>query len=350
MNEYKLPVIEKGTIIAGPCAAESEVQVMETAKALSELGVRIFRAGVWKPRTKPDCFEGLGEVALKWLQRVESELNMTVLTEVATAEHVELALKYGICNLWVGARTTANPFAVQAIADTLCAAKNDGKKIRLFVKNPMNPDLEEWIGAIERFRKVGITDITAVHRGFSSYEKSQLRNEPMWKLPMDFRRRMPDVPLICDPSHISGNVDYIESISQQALDLGFDGLMVECHSCPAKALSDANQQLTPKRFGEILSRLIVKDKKTQLHEIDVFRHEIDRLDDELLNIIARRMEISRSIGRYKKEHNITVFQKDRYEHIRNRLIALAAERGIDAKCIMAVFEAIHDESVKSQLE
>lgn len=322
---------------------------METATALSKLGVSMFRAGVWKPRTKPDCFEGLGEVALKWLQRVESELNMTVLTEVATAEHVELALKYGICNLWIGARTTANPFAVQDIADTLSAAKNDGKKIRLFVKNPMNPDLEEWIGAIERFRKAGITDITAVHRGFSSYEKSQYRNEPMWKLPMDFRRRMPKVPLICDPSHIAGRADLIESISQQALDLGFDGLMIECHSCPAKALSDANQQLTPMDFGEMLSHLVVKDNKSQLGEIDVLRKEIDSIDDELVSIIARRMQVSRTIGKYKREHNITVFQKDRYEQIRNRLKALAVERGVDENCIIAVFEAIHDQSVKSQL-
>lgn len=322
---------------------------METATALSKLGVSMFRAGVWKPRTKPDCFEGLGEVALKWLQRVESELNMTVLTEVATAEHVELALKYGICNLWIGARTTANPFAVQDIADTLSAAKNDGKKIRLFVKNPMNPDLEEWIGAIERFRKAGITDIVAVHRGFSSYEKSQYRNEPMWKLPMDFRRRMPEIPLICDPSHITGRADLIESISQQALDLGFDGLMIECHSCPAKALSDANQQLTPMDFGEMLSHLVVKDNKSQLGEIDVLRKEIDSIDDELVSIIARRMQLSRTIGKYKREHNITVFQKDRYEQIRNRLKALAVERGVDENCIIAVFEAIHDQSVKSQL-
>lgn len=322
---------------------------METATALSKLGVSMFRAGVWKPRTKPDCFEGLGEVALKWLQRVESELNMTVLTEVATAEHVELALKYGICNLWIGARTTANPFAVQDIADTLSAAKNDGKKIRLFVKNPMNPDLEEWIGAIERFRKAGITDIVAVHRGFSSYEKSQYRNEPMWKLPMDFRRRMPEIPLICDPSHITGRADLIESISQQALDLGFDGLMIECHSCPAKALSDANQQLTPMDFGEMLSHLVVKDNKSQLGEIDVLRKEIDSIDDELVSIIARRMQVSRTIGKYKREHNITVFQKDRYEQIRNRLKALAVERGVDENCIIAVFEAIHDQSVKSQL-
>lgn len=342
-------MIENLILIAGPCAAESEAQVMETATALSKLGVSMFRAGVWKPRTKPDCFEGLGEVALKWLQRVESELNMTVLTEVATAEHVELALKYGICNLWIGARTTANPFAVQAIANTLSAAKNDGKKIRLFVKNPMNPDLEEWIGAIERFRKAGITDIVAVHRGFSSYEKSQYRNEPMWKLPMDFRRRMPEIPLICDPSHITGRADLIESISQQALDLGFDGLMIECHSCPAKALSDANQQLTPMDFCEMLSHLVVKDNKSQLGEIDVLRKEIDSIDDELVSIIARRMQLSRTIGKYKREHNITVFQKDRYEQIRNRLKALAVERGVDENCIIAVFEAIHDQSVKSQL-
>lgn len=342
-------MIENLILIAGPCAAESEAQVMETATALSKLGVSMFRAGVWKPRTKPDCFEGLGEVALKWLQRVESELNMTVLTEVATAEHVELALKYGICNLWIGARTTANPFAVQAIADTLSVAKNGGKKIRLFVKNPMNPDLEEWIGAIERFRKAGITDIVAVHRGFSSYEKSLYRNEPMWKLPMDFRRRMPEIPLICDPSHITGRADLIESISQQALDLGFDGLMIECHSCPAKALSDANQQLTPMDFCEMLSHLVVKDNKSQLGEIDVLRKEIDSIDDELVSIIARRMQLSRTIGKYKREHNITVFQKDRYEQIRNRLKALAVERGVDENCIIAVFEAIHDQSVKSQL-
>ena len=339
-------------VIAGPCSAESEAQVMQTATELAAFGITKFRAGVWKPRTRPGCFEGCGEAALPWLQRVQSELGMKVIIEVATPEHVELALKYGITSFWIGARTTANPFAVQAIADEIRQrlpfpdAKEDSL---LMVKNPMNPDIDLWVGAIERLRESGIKHIVAVHRGFSTYEKTQYRNQPMWQLPMDFRRRMPDVPLYCDPSHIGGRRELVHQLSQQALDLGFDGLMIESHCRPECALSDAEQQLTPLELHEMLGKLIVRDRHSSNEGLDILRKQIDSLDSQLIDIIARRMGISREIGLYKKEHNMTVFQSNRYKQVLERLVADANERGIDASCIKTIFEAIHEESVRQQM-
>lgn len=339
-----------GNVIAGPCSAESEEQVMQTATQLAAFGITTFRAGVWKPRTRPGCFEGRGEEALRWLARVRKEMGMRVAVEVATPEHVELALRYGIDILWLGARTTANPFAVQAIADALASLDDEAKaNVRLLVKNPMNPDIDLWIGAIERLKAVGITDVSAVHRGFSAYGQSEYRNAPMWQLPMDFRRLLPNVALLCDPSHIGGRKDLVRPIAQEALDLGFDGLMIESHCCPSCALSDANQQLTPDELGKIIDELVVRDRNSSHEQIDILRKQIDELDSQLLDIVGRRMDISRAIGQYKKEHNMTVFQSNRYKAVLEGLLSQAREKGIDENCIKTIFEAIHEESVRQQL-
>ncbi|MDO5447123.1 MAG: bifunctional 3-deoxy-7-phosphoheptulonate synthase/chorismate mutase type II [Prevotellaceae bacterium] len=332
-------------IIAGPCAAESESQVMETATLLASMGITTFRVGVWKPRTHPGCFEGRGEEALKWLGRVKKDLSMKVAVEVATPEHVRLALDYGVDILWIGARTTANPFLVQAIADELSHVSRD---IQVFVKNPTNPDVDLWIGSIERIKAAGISKIAAVHRGFSTYGRSEYRNNPMWQLPMDFRRRMPEIPLLCDPSHIGGKRELVAPISQQALDLGFDGLMIECHCSPEKALSDSQQQLMPKELGAVLASLTVRDHDSKLEQINILRKQIDELDSQMIDVIARRMEICREIGRYKKENNMTVFQSNRYKSVLERLMNEAQKRNVDADCVKAIFEAIHEESVRQQ--
>ena len=323
---------------------------MATAQELRDLGISTFRAGVWKPRTYPGNFEGRGEEALPWLQEVQKELDMKVAIEVATPLHVTTALRYGIKIFWIGARTTANPFAVQAIADELAQALSAADGIRLLVKNPTSPDLDLWIGAIERFRKSGVKNITAVHRGFSAYEKTEYRNQPMWQLAMDFRRRMPDVPLYCDPSHIGGKRELIQPLSQKALDLGFDGLMIESHYCPDKALSDADQQLTPQELGQMIDSLTVRDSNTAAEGLDILRKQIDELDSQLIDIVERRMMVSKEIGQYKKQHNLTVFQSGRYKEVLERLIALAQKKGIDKRCAKLIFEAIHEESVRQQLE
>lgn len=333
-------------VIAGPCAAESEEQVLRTAHQLMNIGITVFRAGVWKPRTKPGCFEGCGEKSLPWLQKVK-EMGMSVAVEVATAEHVRLALQYGIDMMWVGARTTADPFAVQHIADAL-ASVTDKSSVTVLVKNPVNPDVELWIGAVQRIKGAGIGNVIAVHRGFSSYINTQYRNQPMWQVPMEFCRRMADVPMYCDPSHLSGRSEMVAEVAQQALDLGFDGLMIESHSSPQQALSDARQQLTPDELREVLSSLVVKDN-TNVTGLEMLRNEIDALDEELLNVIARRMQICREIGQYKKEHNISIFQSNRYAEILRRLTESGQERGIAAECTQSVVEAIHKESVRQQM-
>ena len=340
----------KINIIAGPCSAESKDQVITTARQLRNIGITTFRAGVWKPRTYPGTFEGCGEDALPWLQQVQEDLGMEVATEVATPDHIAAALRYGIQMFWLGARTTANPFAVQAIADTLSVLPHDRDRIRLLVKNPTSPDLDLWIGAIERLKKSGITSIIAVHRGFSSYEKTDYRNQPMWQLPMDFRRRMPDMPLYCDPSHIGGRRELIQPLSQEALDLGYDGLIIESHCNPDEALSDAQQQLTPQQLGQMLGALTVRDHDTATEGLDILRKQIDELDSQLIDIIERRMNVSREIGQYKKQHNMTVFQSGRYKEVLERLTTIAQEKGIDKRCAKLIFEAIHEESVRQQLE
>ena len=336
---------ERPFVISGPCSAETEEQVMTTARQLAMKGCHNFRAGVWKPRTKPGGFEGNGEKALPWMKAVKEETGMLVATEVATPEHVELCLKYGIDILWIGARTSANPFAMQAIADAL-----QGVDIPVFVKNPVNPDLELWIGALERINQAGIKRLGAIHRGFSSYDKKIYRNMPMWQIPIELRRRIPDLPIICDPSHIGGRRELIAPLCQQAMDLGFDGLIVESHCDPDKAWSDAKQQVTPDVIDFILSLLIIRDEKTTTEGITQLRKQIDELDNDLMELLSKRMRVCREIGHYKKEHNMTVLQPTRYNEILNKRGAKGTLCGMDSDFVKVVFEAVHQESVRQQME
>ncbi len=336
---------ERPIVIAGPCSAESEEQVMTTAKQLADKGCRMFRAGVWKPRTKPGGFEGQGEAALPWLQNVKKTTGMLVATEVATPEHVELALKYGIDILWVGARTSANPFAMQALADSL-----KGVDVPVLVKNPVNPDLELWIGALERINQAGITRLAAIHRGFSSYDKKIYRNLPMWQIPIELRRRYPSLPILCDPSHIGGTRELIAPLCQQAMDLGFDGLIVESHCSPDNAWSDAKQQVTPDVLDYILSLLVIRDEKVTTEGIHALRKQIDELDNQLIELLAKRMRVCREIGQYKKEHNMTVLQTSRYNEILDKRGAQGVLCGMSSEFIRSVFEEVHEESVRQQIE
>lgn len=336
---------ERPFVIAGPCSAETEKQVMTTARQLAEKGCHIFRAGVWKPRTKPGGFEGNGEKALPWLKQVKEETGMLTATEVATPEHVELALKYGVDILWIGARTSANPFAMQAIADSLRSVD-----VPVFVKNPVNPDIELWIGAIERISQAGIKRMAAIHRGFSTYDKKIYRNAPMWQIPIELRRRIPSLPIICDPSHIGGRRELVAPLCQQAMDLGFDGLMVESHCSPDEAWSDAKQQVTPDVLDYILGLLVIRDEKVTTEGIYALRKQIDELDNQLMDLLAKRMRVCREIGQYKKEHNMTVLQTSRYNEILDKRGAQGSLCGMDPKFIKSVFEAVHEESVRQQIE
>lgn len=332
-------------VIAGPCSAETEEQVMSTATELAAKGCHMFRAGVWKPRTKPGGFEGHGEPALQWMKQVKDTTGMCIGTEVATPEHVELAMKYDIDILWIGARTSANPFAMQALADSM-----KGLDIPVFVKNPVNPDLELWIGALERLNAAGLEKLAVIHRGFSSFDKTIYRNQPMWQIPIELRRRIPELPIICDPSHMGGKRELIAPLCQQALDLGVDGLMVEAHCNPDKAWSDAKQQVTPDVLDYILSLLIVRDSAWTTEGIQKLRHEIDVIDNQLMDLLSKRMRICREIGQYKKEHNMTVLQTGRYNEILNKRGAQGALCGMAPDFVKQIFEHIHEESVRQQLE
>jgi len=337
-------------LISGPCSAETEDQVMTTATQLAQLkAVSVFRAGIWKPRTRPDSFEGVGIEGLKWLRRVKQETGLLVSTEVANEKHVYEALKYGIDVLWIGARTSVNPFTVQEIADAL-----KGVDVIVLVKNPINPDIELWIGAIERIARAGITHIGAIHRGFSSYEKTLYRNQPNWQLPIELRRRIPELPIICDPSHISGSRKYLYEISQKAMDLNFDGLMLESHIDPAKALSDAAQQVTPNDLKELLSRLILRSPSTSdpklLDVLGELRQQIDVYDEHLLELMEQRMKVAETIGRYKKENNITILQSTRWDEIVKKAMVNGQAKGLSAEVINAIFKAIHQESINRQMK
>ncbi|GHV14043.1 cytochrome c4 [Bacteroidia bacterium] len=346
LDSILLPGIDpkRPLVIAGPCSAETEEQVMKTAKQLAADGVKILRAGIWKPRTKPGGFEGVGSEGLAWLKKVKQETGMYVSTEVATQKHVYEALKFGIDLLWVGARTTANPFAVQEIAEAL-----QGVDIPVLVKNPVNPDLELWIGALERLSNVGITKLGAIHRGFSSYDKKIYRNLPQWHIPIELKRRIPDLPLLCDPSHIGGKRDLILPLSQQAMDLNYEGLIIETHCDPENAWSDASQQVTPDRLKEILETLVIRDRKQSTEDLSDLRKQIDELDDQLLELLAKRMRVSCEIGTFKKEHNMTVVQTGRYDEILNTRIAQAEAMNMNADFIRTILEAIHEESVRQQV-
>ena len=332
-------------VIAGPCSAETEEQVMTTATQLAQKGCHMFRAGVWKPRTKPGGFEGNGEPALKWMAEAKKETGMLMCTEVATPEHVELAMKYNIDLMWVGARTSANPFAMQELADAM-----RGIEIPVLVKNPVNPDLDLWIGALERINLAGVKKLGAIHRGFSSYDKKIYRNLPMWKIPIELRRRIPELPIVCDPSHIGGRRELVAPLCQQAMDLGFDGLIVESHCNPDCAWSDAKQQVTPDVLDYILTLLQVRDETTTTENIKLLRKQIDEQDDKLLELLSQRFRVCREIGQYKKEHNMTVLQTGRYNEILDKRGAQGALCGMSEQFVKTVFEAIHEESVRQQLE
>lgn len=336
---------ERPFVIAGPCSAETEEQVMTTARQLANYGCHMFRAGIWKPRTKPGGFEGNGEKALPWMQQVKKETGMLTATEVATPEHVELALKYGIDVLWVGARTTANPFAMQALADAL-----KGTDVPVLVKNPTNPDLELWIGALERLNLAGIKRLGAIHRGFSSYDNKIYRNLPMWQIPIELHRRIPDLPIVNDPSHIGGRRELIAPLCQQAMDLGFDGLIVESHCDPDKAWSDAKQQVTPDVLDYILSLLVIRAETVTTEGIVQLRKQIDEIDNQLMEMLSKRMRVCREIGHYKKEHNMTVLQTSRYNEILDKRGAQGALCGMAPEFVAKVFENIHEESVRQQIE
>lgn len=332
-------------VIAGPCSAETEEQTLTTARQLAQNGIKIFRAGIWKPRTKPGGFEGIGVEGLQWLRRVKNETGMYVATEVATAKHVYEALKYGIDVLWIGARTTANPFAVQEIADAL-----RGVDIPILIKNPVNPDIELWIGAIERIYNAGLHQLAAVHRGFSSYDKKVYRNQPQWHIPIELHRRLPDLPLFCDPSHIGGKRELIAPLSQQAMDLQFDGLIIESHCAPDNAWSDKAQQLSPEVLDVILRKLVLREMKQTTEDLVDLRREIDSIDNELLELLAKRMRISSEIGIYKKEHGIAVLQTGRYNEILEKRIASGERLGMSREFMRTFLEAIHEESVRVQVE
>lgn len=332
-------------VIAGPCSAESEEQVMATAKSLAEYGIKIFRAGIWKPRTKPGGFEGIGAPGLKWLKRVKEETGMLTSTEVANQSHVEAALEAGIDMLWIGARTSANPFAVQEIANSLA-----GTDIPVLVKNPVNPDLELWIGAIERIYNAGIHRIAAIHRGFTVYGKHLYRNMPQWHIPIELHRRLPNLQIICDPSHIGGKRELIAPLSQQAMDMGFDGLIIESHCDPDNALSDKSQQVTPEVLNFILNTLVLRETTHTTESLTLLRQQIDQIDNELIEILAKRMRISREIGQYKKEHSMQIVHTNRYDDILNSRIKLAEELNMNGSFMRTVVEAIHEESVRQQIE
>lgn len=338
----------KPIVMAGPCSAETEEQTLSTARQLAMGGIKIFRAGIWKPRTKPGGFEGIGKEGLEWLKRVKEETGMLVATEVAMRSHVLEALEAGVDILWIGARTSANPFAVQEIADTLKEA--GATDVAVLVKNPVNPDLELWIGALERLYNAGIRRLGAIHRGFSFYGKSIYRNPPQWHIPIELHRRIPELPIVIDPSHMGGKRELISSLSQQALDMKFNGLMIESHSSPDEAWSDKNQQVTPEVLKIILGSLVHRNANQDTESLQNLREQIDRVDTELVELYKRRMDIAREIGKYKKEHSMPVVQESRYDDLIKSRVAAAVQMGMAPDFMKTVLQAIHEESVRQQLE
>ena len=336
--------------IAGPCSAETEEQVLATAHALTGGRVTVFRAGVWKPRTKPGNFEGVGEAALPWLQRVKAETGLEPFIEVATPKHLEKALQYGIRMLWIGARTSANPFAVQELAEALRGVKD----VIVMIKNPVNPDLALWIGTVERIARAGIKNLGVIHRGFSVYNKSPYRNKPKWQIPIQFRQQYPSIPMIIDPSHICGRRDCIYDIAQMALDLQYDGVMIESHINPDGAWSDAKQQVTPGTLHQIIHRLTVRKKQAEEEafkkNIEAFRRHIDIIDEQILELLADRMKVVREIGEIKKQQNISLLQPGRWRTVVERAVTFATQNGLSEEFIKSIYEAIHEESLLQQRE
>ncbi|MDR2042566.1 MAG: bifunctional 3-deoxy-7-phosphoheptulonate synthase/chorismate mutase type II [Tannerella sp.] len=350
-EEFKLESIllpgvstERPVVIAGPCSAETEAQVLKTAHSLAAKGIKLFRAGIWKPRTKPGGFEGVGSLGLAWLKRVKEETGMYVATEVATRDHVFEALKAGIDLLWIGARSSANPFMMQDLADAL-----KGTDLPVLVKNPVNPDLELWIGAMQRLHDAGVRRLGVIHRGFSSYDKKIYRNLPLWHIPIELRRRCPGLPIFCDPSHIGGKRELIAPLCQQAMELSFDGLIVESHCSPDEAWSDAAQQITPDVLDYVLSLLVIRDSTQTTENLAALRRQIDGIDEGLLEMLAKRMRISREIGIYKKEHNMPVLQTPRYGEILENRSRAAAAMDLNPDFIEKIMKEIHEESVRQQM-
>lgn len=339
----------KPFIITGPCSVEGEEQVFDTVRQLIENAgdkIHLIRGGIWKPRTRPNSFEGVGEIGLPWLKSAGKEVGLPVTVEVANPEHVEAALKAEIDVLWIGARTTVSPFAVQEIADSL-----KGVDIPVLVKNPVNPDLELWLGAIERLNAVGIKKLGAIHRGFSSYEKTAYRNPPMWEIPIELRRRYPEIPIIVDPSHMGGSRDMIYTLAQQGMDMGFDGLMIESHRNPDKAWSDAKQQVTPQRLAEILNALIVRQPKIATDELQPLRDlraRVDRIDDYIIELLSERMGISEQIGTLKKVNHLAIHQSERWAYIVKRALEKGRTGGLTEEFLLKLFQQIHNESIRHQ--
>lgn len=335
-------------IISGPCSAESRDQLMETALQLKKLNrVHVLRAGIWKPRTRPGAFEGIGSIGLEWLKEAKEATGFPTAIEIANAKHAEEALKAGVDILWIGARTTVNPFAVQEIADALV-----GVKVPVLVKNPVNPDLELWIGALERLSRAGIEELGAIHRGFSSYEKSKYRNKPNWEIPIELRRRIPELPIINDPSHICGNRELLLSVAQTAMDMNFDGLMLESHIDPSVAWSDAKQQVTPADLNKLLNQLVLRkssiDDAILKNLLEELREKIDVMDTKLITMLSKRMKIAKKIGKYKKEKNVTILQSNRWEEIVNSRLKQGVEKKLSEDFITKLFEIIHQESISQQ--
>jgi chorismate mutase len=347
MNERLREIWNKRPlIIGGPCSAETEIQVLQTAKELAATGkIDVLRAGIWKPRTKPGLFEGIGEVGLEWLTSAKKETGLPTTVEVATAQHVEQALKHGADILWIGARTTVNPFSVQEVADAL-----KGVDIPVLVKNPIHPDLELWSGALERLQKVGMQDIGMIHRGFSSYGNTEYRNAPMWHLPIEMKRRFPEMLLICDPSHICGNRYMLQMVAQKSIDLDFGGLIIESHIDPDNAWSDAKQQITPQVLSIMLNDLMwrVKNDTDNATELTLLRERIDQVDDELLSLLNRRMKIADEVGIYKKQNNLTILQTARWNEILERAIAKGNALTLSKEFLVKYFDAVHMESISHQ--
>lgn len=346
LNISPLPFNEIPLIIAGPCSAESHEQTLKTALGLNTNGIKLYRAGLWKPRTLPDSFEGVGKIGLEWLNEVKKKTGMLVATEVATREHVELCLDKGIDVIWIGARTTTNPFAVQEIADAL----NGHNDVIVFVKNPVNPDIELWIGALQRINNAGITMIGAIHRGFDTGGTHIYRNMPEWHVAIELRRRIPELPILCDPSHMGGKRELLPTLSQQALDMGFDGLFIESHCNPDKALSDSEQQITPSELNRLVNSLVIRRQNEPNEMLNAMRNQIDECDNGLIEILNKRMTISREIGKYKKEHDMQVVQTSRFDVILKQRINQAQEMGMSGDFMKKVMTAIHQESVRQQIE
>jgi chorismate mutase len=336
-------------VIAGPCSAESEEQLYETVKAIQTQGISLMRAGVWKPRTRPNTFEGMGQEALGWIQRIKKELNVQFAVEVANAMHVQEALHYGVDVLWIGARSTVSPFIVQEIADAL-----KGCDVPVLVKNPINPDLALWMGALERLNQAGVTKLGAIHRGFSTYQQTRYRNVPTWQLPIELKRQLPELPIICDPSHIAGKREMIAEISQVAMDLNFEGLIIETHRDPENAWSDARQQVTPAVLGELLKNLQIRKASSEdieyISHLEDLRTQIDHADRELVELLSQRMDLVGQIGVWKKKNNVAAFQLDRWNNVFETRKAWGQDARLREKFVVDLFNLMHVESIKKQTE